>query len=490
MSESVPADIKSDMRRPDKRLVFSIAAVAQMFVGCGALADVSSPHRGPVFQIAQASTATPQGSLAELLSRAQSLSSSGRFLEAYELLAGAEDTYIGQIQFDYALGRAALDAGQPAKATLAFSRVLALDPNHAGALIDTGRAYLALGNFAQARVTFERLLALSPPSAVRVQLQAFLQQARLEQARNLAMGGLQARRGGPLQRGYVAAIVGRSTNVNQSPAQSQVFVPALDTSFVLSDQNVRKPDTFTGVMGGVDASLPLDNTYAIIGGGDVIERTNVHESSFDVGGIGMRLGVAAAGKAQLLRLQMQAARNYLGDSPSYDLNALTADYLRALGNETQSLAFGQGGRLRYVPATLKIFNANFVTGGLGLIRKIAGDSTAFVVISTGKQDDIGGNVSGDKRTLGLRVGADAALLPRFKLLGSAAWEQGRFDRFDPSFLVERRDHFANYEMVLEYALERHKSIRFGVSRTNQHSNIPIYEYDRTEGYLMLRVDLP
>src|SRR3954447_12224922 len=78
--------------------------------------------------------------LAELLAQAREFSASARFRQAYELLAGAEDPYIGEIELDYALGRAALDAGYPDRATLAFSRVLALDPSHAGAMIDTGRA--------------------------------------------------------------------------------------------------------------------------------------------------------------------------------------------------------------------------------------------------------------------------------------------------------------------------------------------------------------
>src|SRR5215467_11159360 len=78
-----------------------------------------------------------------LLDQARQLAGAGRVEEAYALLAAAEDEHIGEPRFDYALGRAALDAGQPARATLAFSRVLAVDPGHAGAIIDSGRAYLA-----------------------------------------------------------------------------------------------------------------------------------------------------------------------------------------------------------------------------------------------------------------------------------------------------------------------------------------------------------
>src|SRR3954469_6164197 len=144
-----------------KKSLHAFLVAAQVFVAAAHAAEIIAPLPG-------------------LLAQARSLSQSGRFADAYELLARAEDEYIGEVQFDYALGRAALDAGYPARATLIFSRVLAVDPAHGGALIDTGRAYLALENYEQARATFESLLALDPPPVLRAQLQAFLQQARRE----------------------------------------------------------------------------------------------------------------------------------------------------------------------------------------------------------------------------------------------------------------------------------------------------------------------
>ena len=419
----------------------------------------------------------------ELLARAKSLSSSGKFLDAYELLAQAEDAYIGIIEFDYALGRAALDAGRPDKATLALSRVLALDPRHAGALIDIGRAYLALGNFDQARVTFETLLGLAPPPAVRAQLQAYLKQAR-------AAGQDQSPKPGRSRHGYLAAVYGRSSNVNQSPGQSQVFIPAFGATYQLSNQNLRKADRFAGVMGGADASLPLNGIYSLIVGGDFAERRNDHESAFDLGGLGARAGIAATTQSQLLRLQWFTGRDYLGGSPSRDMNALGLDYFRGLGADTQLLALAQAGRLRYLPQELKIFDADFDTLGIGASQKIAGDSTAFVTISTGRMNDVGGNPSGDRRQLGMRLGADAAILPRLRLIGNAAWERGRYDRFDPSFLTQRLDFVTNFEFALQYALARRVSLRCGVAQTDQRSNISIYEYDRTELALSLRYDFP
>jgi outer membrane protein len=347
------------------------------------------------------------------------------------------------IEFDYALGRAALDAGRPDKATLAFDRVLALDPRHAGAMIDLGRAYLALGNYDQARVTFETLLRLAPPSAVRTQLQAYLAQAR---AGGQARSHTSARR---TQHGYLAAVVGTSSNVNQLPGQPQVFIPAFGATYILANQNVRKADEFAGVMGGVDASLPLNDTYSLVAGGDFSERRNNHESAFDLGGLGARVGIAAATRSQLLRVQLFAGRDYLGGSPNRDMNALGLDYFRNLGKTNQLLAFAQAGRLRYLPAELKIFDADFHIFAIGVSRKIGGDSTSFVTISTGDMNDVGDNPSGNESQLGLCMGADAAILPRFRLMGNVAWQRGRYDRFDPAFLTQRLDFITTLELALQ-----------------------------------------
>jgi tetratricopeptide (TPR) repeat protein len=192
-----------------------------------------------------AGPAAAQSEVADLLARANELSLAGRHADAYALLAAEEDTHIGEIDFDYALGRAALNAGRPDRATIAFTRVLALNPGHAGARIDMGRAYLALGNRAQARAEFEALLALEPPPALRAQLLVYLGEARGEGRSRAAA------------RGYLSVFAGTSTNVNQAPGQSQVFVPGLVAVLQLADQNVAKDDSFSGIGGGIEAAMPL-----------------------------------------------------------------------------------------------------------------------------------------------------------------------------------------------------------------------------------------
>jgi hypothetical protein len=414
--------------------------------------------------------------LPELLAQARSLSQSGRFAEAYDLLARAEDEYIGEAQFDYALGRAALDAGYPARATLIFSRVLAVDPTHGGALIDTGRAYLALANFEQARATFESLLALDPPPVIRTQLQAFLQQARRELPGRAALSG------------YVAATFGRSTNVNQSPGLSQVFVPLFGARFDLAEQNVRKADRYWSIAGGVEGALPLSGPVSIVGGVDAVQRENFKESEFALGGLGARLGLAAAGGPNLVRLQWIASRSDLGHDPSRDVEALALDGFRMLSPDAQLAVSAQGGRIRHLSEALQVFDANFVAFGAGASRRFAGSSTVSGGVSAGAEHDIGGNPDGSKRQLGFRLAGDTPVRSRLNAGVSLALQRTGYDMTNVAFLVERHDLRRDLELSLQYLLEEAWSVRVGATWTGQRSNIPIYEFQRRELWLTLRKD--
>jgi len=463
---------------PARAIVLAFLAITHALSVCDARAQaLIAPRARPGLELAQAALPAGQPALADVLARARSLSAEGRAREAYQLLSDAEDLYIGEIDFDYALGRAALAAGRPDRATLAFSRVLALDPAHGGALIDTGRAYLALGNYAQARAAFEALLALGPPPPVRAQLEAYLDQTLRTQS---------GEPGGIALRAYVAASLGKSTNVNQSPSQAQVFVPAFGATFDLSQQNVRIADRYWALAGGLDLSLPLSRTYSLIGGFDLVERENFRESSFDLSGVGARLGIAAGGETRSLRVQALAGRSFVAHDANRDLTGLSVEYVQALGRDTQLLAQAQAGSFRYPPASLQVFDADFAYGGIGAAHQLDRNSTVFVGISTGEEKDKGGNPSGDKRQVGLRATLEWGVLPRTKLIGSAAPFRAEYDKVDPAFLVERRDYRNEYEVILQYALDDRTLVRLGLTYTDQRSSIPIYAFQRSDYWIMLR----
>ena len=423
------------------------------------------------------SHAAAQSALADLLKRAATLSDAGKYADAYALLSAEEDTYIGEIAYDYALGRAALYAGRPERATLAFARVLAVDPGHAGALIDGGRAYLALGNRAQAEAAFEALLALDPPPAIRAQLLIYLAEARRE------------RRAAFAARGYLSVAAGTSSNVNQAPGQGPIFVPGLPGYVQLADQNVRKDDSFASLGGGIEFAAPLRGSVSLIGSGDFLARANAHESEFDVGGAAGSLGLAWAGERVLVRSQLQVLRNTLGGDTSRDVKALSIDVSEtgtpAPGAFGVFFGFLYLGTYRHPPQELKIYDADFVSAGGGLTTRFDEKSTVSFALIGGYDQDKGGNPSGDRTGVGVRLAWERLLGAKTKLAAIGSLVGSRYNAVDAIFLTEREDTRGDLELILRYELQPNLEARLGAWRSVQKSNIAIYEYSRTDWWVSL-----
>jgi len=105
---------------------------------------------------------------------AEALMKAGKPSDAYTLLEPLELERSGEIGFDYLLGIAALDSGKPDKAIIAFKRILAANPDIAGARLDMARAYYQLGDLPQAQAEFQAVAAQDPPEAVKATIQKFL----------------------------------------------------------------------------------------------------------------------------------------------------------------------------------------------------------------------------------------------------------------------------------------------------------------------------
>src|SRR5574340_1581576 len=146
---------------------------------------------------------------------ADALIKGGKPADAYALLEPLEFDRSGEVRFDYLLGIAALDSGKPDKATLAFERVLAVDPNFAGARLDMARAYYQLGDLPRAQTEFQEVLKQNPPEAARITIQKYLDAiAAAEQAKQTRISG------------YVEGTVGHDSNIANSSTQTFTFAPA------------------------------------------------------------------------------------------------------------------------------------------------------------------------------------------------------------------------------------------------------------------------
>src|SRR5688572_9754518 len=95
------------------------------------------------------------------LDRARGLIQANQGRAAFDLLAPLEQQRAGDVEYDYLLGLAAIDAAQYTRAVFALERVLAVRPNHPQARAEIARAY-----FLMART--RRPARNSSPSGARV----------------------------------------------------------------------------------------------------------------------------------------------------------------------------------------------------------------------------------------------------------------------------------------------------------------------------------
>ncbi len=415
--------------------------------------------------------------LRDLLQQARALAEAHRTQEAHALLEGAEDEFIGLAEFDYQLGRAALAAGRPDRATLAFTRVLAREPNHAGALIDMGRAFVALGNLEQARAQFNAVLALGPPPEIRAQVERDLRSFAAKDP------GLRVTRSG-----FLRLALGHDDNVNQSGGQTQVFVPLFGQTFALDARNVRARDRFTAVSAGFELFAAPELGWGWSAAADVLERWNHNRAEFDLGGIGGRIGPLWRGSQDIVRVQAVTSRTYIDGLASRKFAGLAGEWLMGERSANQWLATALQGRLRHPAAGLAVFDVDLAAAGLTRIWLRADGGSLAAGVAGGKDTAIAAHPSGSKRYLGVRLAAIQPIAARWRVEAAAAAQSSRYDRVDAAFLTVRSDRRADMDLALRWQAAEEWSVRAAITWTRFDSNVPVYAYTRREYSISLQKD--
>lgn len=226
----------------------------------------------PAAPLPQSRQAPASEALGTLLREADALIKSGKPVDAYNLLEPKEGDYSGEIAFDYLLGIAALDSGKPDRATIAFERVLAVNPNFAGARVDLARAYFAMGSDGLAKKEFETVLTQNPPEPTAAVIRKYLeaiderQKARIQQVSaylEVSMGhddNITAAT--PDNIGGVATILG----VTRSTMVALQYQP--------TGSSLHYSGMYTGVSGGIDFNrlVSEENGISVFAGADLKQR--------------------------------------------------------------------------------------------------------------------------------------------------------------------------------------------------------------------------
>lgn len=271
------------------------------------------------------------------LGKANALLKAGKAMEGYALLAPHEYEMAGNVDYDYLLGIAALDSGKPDKATLAFERVLAVNPNFAGARLDMARAYFALADHERAKTEFGTVLGQNPPPQARATIEKYLT-AIEQQGKKTQVTG------------YLEGSAGYDDNVSAATAAfsssvGQAFPSLAGQTFTPTGNALLRRDNFLALGGGLDINHRLSDRSALYLGLDAKHRNYDTERRYDTDIIDERFGLVATEGANAYRMGMQFQQyrqlgGVAGTTNDRDSSGISVEWKRTLNERNLMSVFG------------------------------------------------------------------------------------------------------------------------------------------------------
>lgn len=208
--------------------------------------------------------------LPALLDQARQLMTDNQAAEAVSLLSAEELAFGGDTEFDYWLGLASIRAGQPARAVFPLERVLAQEPNHAGARMELASAYIQLGQKDAARRELEKLESMDPPEAAAERIAAMNKavdrQERAEQRKDRVI--------------YITAELGEDDNVGTWPDTRIDILPGSPTIEPIDS-------SFKAVQAGYWQRFAVNGTNALALSLNGLKRVNNDDNDVDEDGDGL-----------------------------------------------------------------------------------------------------------------------------------------------------------------------------------------------------------
>lgn len=429
----------------------------------------------------------------QVLERARKLLAENNPKQAYVELVAIQSTMTGIPEYDYLLGVASLDSGRFEDAIIAFERVLALNPNHAGAQMDLGRAYFALGSYDLAEAAFRRLKDSNPPGPA---LQAINQYLEAIQTRK--------RETTPGWSGIVELAIGYDTNLTGVPgdfgaASQQSFNIAVDPT----GNSIKRKAAYFEAQGYLEYARPLSRGWSVFAGGGARGRGYDRESDFNILAGDLRAGAALNDGPTQWRLT-SGYQHYDQEGaapgepkPTNDRNTanVVLDWRRALDTRNQ-LGLGlQLSSVRFPDNRIDDFDQLYLSASW--LRSFAAKGvpllylTGFVTEDRAKNKFDDGVTDKSKNLAGLRSFFQYSLTPKLQAFNTLGFVYRRDkDAFARSTTIEHgRDKFLEFTLGLTWNFSERCTVRTQWAYTQNESNIDIFDFNRNEVSTAVRCDL-
>ena len=410
-----------------------------------------------------------------LTDRAKRLLEQKQPRQAYDLLLPQEGARAGDPEFDYLLGIAAIDAGEPERGVFALERVLAVQPNNHVARAEIARAYLALGERDSARREFETVRQQQVPEDVKRTIDGYLSAIASADVTKVT--------------GFIELGGGYDTNVNSATGSSQLAVPSLGGAiFTLDPTATRNADSFTALSGAVSIAHKVSNDWSLLGSLAAAMKTNTHEDRFDTLNFDGTVGVRWARGAEALTVAGQFQDFELDYARYRVANGAIAQWQHSFSERSQATLYGQYANLHYPGQEIRDVNRSVLGAAYGHAFSGAYTPVFFGSVYFGREKPEAEGVPQLGHDLaGVRLGGQLRLSTGLTAFANLAFERRDYGGEDTVFLVTRRDNQSDASAGVSYLLRPGTTLIGQVAYTDNNSNIQINRFDRTVAGVSVRV---
>ena len=415
---------------------------------------------------------------ADIVAQGEALVRAGRYADAYQLLEPHEDRLAGDLKFDYLLARSALETGRPSKASFIYERILAQEPNYVGVRLEMGRAYLALGDYARAKLEFETVMRFENlPPGLREQAQIYGKAADEYVAGKKTVGY-----------GYAEYGFGYDSNAPSATKTSEISVVNGNT-LILPPSSLKRSDHYNALSLGGELVHALTERFSAFGGGDLRGRWYNNVDVADFSTLDARAGVGYSEGATNVRIGVNGGRYWLDHEKTRDSFGLNADYRYLLTKQDQLSVNAGATRFRFIPESFKVNNFDLYQMAIGWLRGAADGRGAFgLTVLAGREKAMNGRADGDKPFLGARLTAQIALSERVMVFFLGGVQRGKYSEVNALFDTKRVDSVYDLTAGVTWSFAKSWSLRPQVVYYKNKSNLPLFEYDRTDASINLRLN--
>lgn len=386
---------------------------------------------------------------------------------------------LGDPQFDFYFGVAAIDSGRAGEGVLALERYAINFPDNTSARLELARGYFVMGDDQRAREEFNAVLNTKPPAAVAANIERFLDALRSRESTYRTTAGL-----------FLEAGFGYDSNTNGGVGSANISLPVFG-NVVIGQTGVKTRSNFSWLAIGGQISHPISPGLAVFAGGQLDGKFNSsgEAQQFDQGNIAVNGGISYFKDKNFYRLTASRAEVTVDYNRFRTVSSLSGEWLHQI-DELQTISpFLQTAQFEYA-GNNRVRDAEFHAAGIGYRKAFIDKWQPLLTLSinTGKERNTEGRPDLGREIYGGRAALAITPIPKWALSVGGTYQKSRYDGPDLLLGTTRSDNYYAADAVASYAYTRDLSLRAELLLSKNSSNLELYTYRRDMLTFKIRYD--